>query len=185
MKRIVLITALVLLISTAAAVVGGPEPSDGELAITSSGSSASATSTVESNGTKWSSSIKMKDRISNISEGEILKNVSLSDSKASFTGYIQAPTPCHVIDQETQKIDNSSYLMNIETVKENESRICTQQIVMIEYIGSFEAEAPYSLEIRHNSQTIDTLEKTVGGEGTEDDKEGVIQTFLSWLENLF
>lgn len=183
MKRTILFVAMALLISTAAAVVGGPEPDEGEMAITSSGSSASATSAVGPNGTKWSSSVKMAGRNPNITTGDRVEEISYSDNQTTFSGKIQAPTPCHVIDQETEELGEQSYRMNVQTVKQNESQVCAQQVVMIEYDGSFEAEAPYSLEIQHNNETVDNLENTV--DGVEEPSQGIFEKFFQWLGNLF
>lgn len=185
MKRTILLTALVLLISATTAVVGGPDPGEGEMAIMSSGSSASATSAVGPNGTKWSSSIKMEGRNPNITGGDRVENVSRSENETTFSGYIQAPTPCHTIDQETEKVGDQSYRMNIQTVQENQSQVCAQQVVMIKYEGSFEAETPYNLEIRHKNQTIDTLENTITVVGEEKDQGSVFDAFFKWLGSLF
>ena len=78
--------------------------------------------------------------------------------------------------------------MNIETVKENQSQACVQQVVMIEYSGEFGAEAPYSLEIQYNNQTIKTLSNENSGEPGGDDQNsdtGFLGGFLTLLANLF
>lgn len=183
MKRTILLVAMALLISTATAVVGGPEPDQGEMAIMSSGSSASATSAVGPNGTEWSSSVKMAGRDSNITQGDRVETFAYSDNETSFTGYIQAPTPCHVIDQETEDLGDQNYKMNVQIVKQNESQVCTQQVVMIKYDGSFEAEAPYSLEIQHNNETVENLENTV--DDANESKIGIFEKFFQWLGHLF
>lgn len=186
MKRTVLLaTITLLLISGTAAVVGGPEPRDGEMAITSTGSSASASTSVGPDGKEWSSSVEMRGRNPNITDGDRVENVSKSSNQTSFTGYIQAPTPCHVIDQETEKTGEQSYSLNVQTVKENQSQVCTQQVVMIKYEGSFEAGTPYTLEIQHNNQTVDTLENTFEGEGNEEQSKSFLDGFFDWLTNLF
>lgn len=173
MKRTILLVAIALFISTATAVVEGPEPDDREMSITSTGSST------------LSSTVKMQGRNSNITNGDRVENISHSGNGTTFSGYIQAPTPCHVIDQETEKLGDQNYRMNVQTVKDNESQICTQQVVMIEYDGSFEAEAPYSLEIQHNNETVDTLENAVEEEPTEESNGGIFDTFFKWLGDLF
>jgi hypothetical protein len=186
MKRTILLMAITLLISAATAIVGGPEPGEGEMAIMSSGSSASATSAVGPNGTKWSSSVKMAGRNTNIADGDRVENITYSESETTFSGQIQAPTPCHVIDHEVEKLGDQSYSMNIQTVKDdldNESQVCTQQVVMIKYDGSFEDGAPYSLEIQHNNETVDTLENNV--DDTEEPSGGMFDNFFSWLGHLF
>ena len=39
-------------------------------------------------------------------------------------------------------------------MKENSSRLCAQQVVTIDYTGSFSAEPPYSLELRHDGGSV-------------------------------
>lgn len=185
MKRTYLLAAIALLISTSAAVIGGPEPGEGEMAITSSGSSSSSSTAVGPNGTEWSSTVEMQGRNPNVTEGDRIGNISYSENETTFSGHIQAPTPCHVIDQQTEKLGDQSYRMNVHTMKDNESQICTQQVVMIEYEGSFEAEAPYSLEVQHNNQTVDTLENTVEEEPAEKQNGGIFSSLFRWLGGLF
>ncbi len=188
MKRTVLLMATALLFSTAAAVVGGPDPGEGEMAITSTGSSASASTAVGPNGTEWHSEVEMVNRSPNVTEGDRVENISHSKDETTFSGHIQAPTPCHVIDQETEKLSEQSYRMNVQTVEqdiENESQVCTQQVVIIEYEASFEAASPYSLEIQHNNQTVDTLENDLGDEPAEEPSGSIFDAFFNWLGNLF
>lgn len=185
MKRTILLVTIALLVSTATAIVGGPEPDDGEMAIMSSGSSASSSTAVGPNGTGWSSTVKMQGRNPNVTDGDRVENTSYSENETTFSGYIQAPTPCHVIDQKTEKLGDQSYRMNIHTVKENQSQICTQQVVMIEYKGSFEAESPYSLEIRYKNETVETLENALGEEPSEEPSGSMFDAFFKWIGSLF
>lgn len=152
------------------------------------GSTATATTSVGPNGTGYSSSVEMKGRNPNINDGDRVENISHSENETTFSGYIQAPTPCHVINQETEKLGGQEYRMNIQTVKEdleNESQYCTQQVVVINYEGSFELQSPYSLEIQHNNQNVYTLENTIGEEPAEEPKEGIFSNLSRWLDNLF
>lgn len=188
MKRTILLVAVALLVSTTAAIVGGPEPDDGEMAIMSGGSSASGSAAVGPNGTKWESSVEMRGRNTDIKGGERVENTSITENKTTFSGYIQAPTPCHILDQKIKHLDAKTYVLNVKTMKDevdNQSQICAQQVVLINYEGSFEAEAPYSLEIQHNNQTVDTLENTVEEESTEKKDKNAIKAFLGWLSHLF
>lgn len=188
MKKTILLTAVLLFVSAATAVFGGPEPREGEMAITSGGSSASSTTSVGPNSTEWSSSVEMRGRSPNITEGGRVENVSHTENGTTFSGHIQAPTPCHVIDQETERLEENNYRMNIQTVKENlenGSQACTQQVVMISYDGNFEAESPYSLEIQQNNETVDTLESSLGAEPVEQKNGGLFSALFKWLGNLF
>jgi len=72
MKRTAVITvSIILLLGTASGVVGGPEPQDGEATITSSGGSASASTSVNENGTDWRAEISMVNRSQTEIEGSI------------------------------------------------------------------------------------------------------------------
>lgn len=184
MKRTILLTVLTLLIASSTA-IAGYDGSKNQPHIMGSGSSASGSAAAGPNGTEWRSTVEMRERSPNINITDKVQNTSYSGNKARFSGFIQAPTPCHIIDQETEKVEENSYRINVQTIKENQSQICIQQVVMIEYEASFEAEAPYTLEIRHNNQTVDTLENTVTEEETQRKSgEGFMQGFITWLSSL-
>ena len=188
MKRTLLTAITITLAISASAVVGGPEPGEGELAITSSGSTSSSTTAVGPNGTEYSSTIKMTGTNSNISIGENVENISYSGDQVNFTGHIQSPTPCHVLEQETERIKEDSYRINIHTVNNQDNQsACTKQTIMIKYQGTFEAEKPYTLEIRHKNQTIDTIEipEITKQDPKEDREKGLIKGFMNWFGNLF
>jgi hypothetical protein len=144
----VIAIGLLFMVSGATAVVGGPEPSDGEMTIMGQGSSgsASASTSVNENGTEWRAETSMVNRSSNITEGR-LEDIQYSqqDYSVDFTGHIQAPTPCHVIEHQVTESENG-YVMDVktrydETDEESNETIqpCAQQLVMIEYDGSFSA----------------------------------------------
>ena len=188
MKQIISLLALVLLVSTATAVVGAPEPDEDEMAITSTGSSASSSTSVGPNGTEWTSSVEMRGRNPNVTDGDTVQNISNSSNKTTFSGSIQAPTPCHVIDQETEEIGDQTYRLVIETEDqnaENQSQVCTEQVVMIEYDAEFEARSPYSLEVKHNNETIETISNSVGEKTVEEPDRNLFNGLFQWLGNLF
>lgn len=187
MKWKILFAAVLLTVSTTAAVEGYNGSEDRPHIMGGSGSSASATTAVGPNGTEWTSSVKMKGKNPDVSIGEKVENVTFTGNKTGFSGYIQAPTLCHVIDQETEKIGEESYRINIQTVKENQDGMCAQQVVMIQYKGDFRAETPYTLEISHDNQTIRTLENTADEGSETDGKEqdgSILSSFLEWLESV-
>ncbi|MFT4892873.1 MAG: hypothetical protein ACI8Z7_000661 [Candidatus Nanohaloarchaea archaeon] len=192
----VIAIGLLFMVSGATAVVGGPEPDDGEMAIMGQGTSASASAStsVNENGTEWRAETSMVNRSSNITEGR-LEGIQYSeeDYKVEFTGYIQAPTPCHVIEHSVEE-SGDSYTLNVETIHDetdeesNESiQPCAQVMTMIEYDGSFSAQEDFSLEVRHNNETVDTLEHP-GLEQTEPVEEprtGFIQSLRNFFSGLF
>lgn len=172
--------------------VGGPEPGEGEMAIMGHGSSssASASTAVGENGTQWKAETSMVNRSGNITEGR-LEDVSYSedDYRVNFTGYIQAPTPCHVIDHDVEETEDG-YILNVETVNDqtdeagNSTRTCVQQLVMIEYDGSFSAKEDFSLEVRHNNETVETLQHP-GIEKQKPGKKGFFRSLSRFFSSLF
>ncbi|MFB6208960.1 MAG: hypothetical protein ABEJ56_02360 [Candidatus Nanohaloarchaea archaeon] len=176
--------ALAFMVTSVSAVVGGPEPEDGEMAITGSGSSASATTAVGPNGTEWKSSVKMRGR-SPRTVNETLENVSFrNDShEVEFSGNIEAPTPCHVIESEVNET-GEGYVLNIKTVNEADlgnGSACIQQIGMINYDASFSTGEDFSLEVRHNNETVRELEHP--GMENRDKGKGIMErlkSLISW-----
>ena len=159
----VLLLAAFFMVAGATAVVGGPETREGEMAIMSSGSSASASTTVRGNGTGWRAETSMVNRSSSITEPR-LENVQFSekDNSVAFNGHIVAPTPCHVIQHEVEESEDK-YILNVKTVNDLESngnqsiQACAQVLTMIEYEAEFSNEDSFKLEVRHNNETIRTL----------------------------
>lgn len=187
-KTLALTTALLLAVSSATAVVGHND-SGGDVSITGAGSSASATTAVGPNGTEWTAEVSMTGRQPAENPGGSIANVSYSgdDStgKASFTGEIVAGTPCHVIDHEVEE-ENDSYVMNIQTVKEDldNDSVCTQVLTGISYDASFEADKPYTVEVQHNGETVGSLEQPKAEEKSPDES-GTIAKLLNWLSGIF
>jgi len=190
----VLLLAALLMVSGATAIVGGPEPGEGEMAILSSGSSASASTSIGENGTGWRSETSMVNRSSSITEPR-LENVQFSeeDNTVAFNGHIVAPTPCHVIQHEVKETEDK-YILNVRTVNDqldsdsNESiQACAQVLTMIEYEGEFSNEDSFKLEVRHNNETIRTLNHPgIGGEpaplpGPDTDLFSSLENLLSGL----
>jgi hypothetical protein len=193
----VAVIGLLFMVSGATAVVGGPEPGENEMAITSSpGSSASASKGVSPNGTEWSAETSMVNRSGNITEGR-LDNISYSEEeyRVDFTGHIQAPTPCHVIEHDVQET-GSGYILDVKTVHDeldddsNETgRICAQQVTMIEYEGSFSTPDHFALEVRHNNETVQNLVHPGIDGGTPEnpdlEQKGPLQRLVDWVSGLF
>ena len=118
-----------------------------------------------------------------------MKNISYMKDKVTFNSHIQAPNPCHVIEQETEKLSEDNYRIDIRTVEDqlNNQSVCTTQTLMIKYEGSFQAEIPFTLEIRHNNQTADTIEASdITRQDPKDNREkGGFSGFMNWFGNLF
>lgn len=156
MKRtaIILIT-FTLLTASSAAVVGHNGSNNSDLSITS-GSSASATTGVNQNGTQYTAKVEMNGRSNNQTDNEV-RNVNFPQNKVEFEGTVTAGTPCHTVDHELNKTDNS-YTLNIVTVKEDPDQVCAEVITGINYDAEFEAEPGFQLEIQHNGETIENVQ---------------------------
>jgi hypothetical protein len=189
----VIAIGLLFMVSGATAVVGGPEPSDGEMTIMGQGSSgsASASTSVNENGTEWRAETSMVNRSSNITEGR-LEDIQYSqqDYSVDFTGHIQAPTPCHVIEHQVTESENG-YVMDVktrydETDEESNETIqpCAQQLVMIEYDGSFSAPESFKLEVRHNNETVDTLYHPGIEKKESTEARGPVDSVINWVKGL-
>lgn len=188
-------TVFVLLAGLSGAVVdeNGSSPSnnadDGELAITSSGSTASSSTAVGPNGTKWTSSVKMDGRTSDIANGSVTEPVfsgSGDRSSLSFNGSIVSATPCHVLESEIEKVGQDSYVMNITTVKEDLDKVCKQQLVMIDYDAEFEHQRPYELKVLHDGEKIETFEaEDIAGPEPEPRERGFIGSLVDFFTGLF
>lgn len=184
-KTLTLLTVSIMLLGTASAVVGH-NGSDGELSITSGGSSSSSSSVAAGpNGTEWRATVEMTGRDTNASAGISSVNYSEEDyRKVEFDGVIEAPTPCHVLDHNLDSTGEDSFRLNVQTAKEelegNNTQTCAQVITSITYDASFQTEERFTLEVQHNNQTVETLEYS-----EEEEKNSPIYSILDWLSNLF
>lgn len=184
-KTLVLLTVSIMLLGTASAVVGH-NGSDGELSITSGGSSSASSSVAAGqNGTEWRATVEMTGRDTNASTG--ISSVNYSEAnyrKVEFNGVIEAPTPCHVLDHDLENTSENSFRLNIQTVREeldgNNTQTCAQVITPITYEARFQTEEQFTLEIQHDNQTVETLEYP-----EEEEKNSPIYTILDWFSNLF
>lgn len=182
------LTVFAFLVPSSAAVVGGPEPGEGEMAI-AGGSSAGASQAVGPNGTEWKAEVSMVNRTQNVTEDR-LENVQYGEESytVEFDGFITAPTPCHVIDHEVSERDGS-YVMNIETAHDqldedsNQTGTCAQVLTMIEYDAEFARDESFTLEVRHDNETVDTLYHP-GIDEEPEVKRGPISRATNWVRGL-
>lgn len=179
MNKTILVAVFILSIYSGAAVVGGPEPGDGEMAITSTGSSASASTSVGPNGTEWKAQVSMINTSQNITDDR-LENIVYSEDNhsVSFNGHISVPTPCHTIEHEVSETEEG-YVMNVMTQDQtqgagtNQTRSCIQVMTMIEYDAEFSTGNDFKLDVRHNNQSVETLELK-----SEDEEEKSLMEIL-------
>lgn len=178
------LVAFAFLVPYSTAVVGGPEAGEGEAVILGGGSSASASQAVGPNGTEWRAEVSMVNRTQDVSEDRI-ENVEYGQENytVEFDGFITAPTPCHTIGHEVRKSDEG-YMMNVDTVREAEDRSCAQVITTIEYDGSFSTDEDFTLEVRHENETVETLEHP-GIEDQPGQKRGFFSKLFGFFGGLF
>jgi len=179
MKRTALLAAtLFILISPALGVVGH-NGTGGDMSITS-GSSASATTSVGPNGTAYTAKVEMAGRSQNSTE-DMITEESISSSNIHFNGTIRANTPCHVIDNEVKETEDG-YVLNIKTVKDGlDNSTCVQVISGINYNAEFEAESGFNLEVQHNGETVKEF-STVSDEEEKNQEES---SFWSQILSFF
>ncbi|MFB6190406.1 MAG: hypothetical protein ABEJ91_02430 [Candidatus Nanohaloarchaea archaeon] len=187
MRKTLAVSAVLLLFASSTAAVVGHNNSGGDVSITGS-SGASGSTAAGPNGTEWTAKVSMVKRTQYINGTGRLGDVNRSGQESirtSWTGWISAPTPCHVIDHEVKE-KNGKYVINIKTVRDelDRDRACAQVISGIMYSASFEAGKPYTLEIRHDGETMDTINQEEQ-EPVHRDESGFISKLLNWLSRLF
>lgn len=184
MKKTVLLIAVLLMASAAVAVTDydGPEDQPHIMGAESGGSS-SATTSVGPNGTKWSTTLSVTNITSYSNQSGEVTDVNFTGDKVSFNGEIQAPNPCYTLASNVTEQDGS-YILDIYPVREETDRVCTQQLVMLDYEASFEADDPYTLQIQHSGEDMEEVEHPDYTEEPESNG-GFFSGFMKWLGNLF
>jgi len=165
------------------AVVGHNNTKDnGQMEITTKGSTAGSTTAVGPNGTQYSAKVSIEGRNRSSTEDQI-RSETISSSKVEFAGTIQAGTPCHTVDHEVNETDEG-YTINMQTVKEaKEGQLCTQVVTGINYNAEFEAETGNTLEVQQNGETVETFQ-TVSDKGDKNKDKGkksMVQQILNFL----
>ncbi|MFB6147292.1 MAG: hypothetical protein ABEJ66_00255 [Candidatus Nanohaloarchaea archaeon] len=197
MKRTITLAAVLLLVIGSASAVVGYNGSDRGLHIMSGDTTAASGSTAAGpNGTAWSVTVAMTGSSPSSPEDSV-SNASFSYSSgemfsASWEGEIVAPTPCHVIDHSVEKTGNSTYRLNVKTVRPESGNgtACAQVVTGISYDASFEARQPFRLEVLHSGEEVKTLvhpdyRKQDGSETDIGGVRGIIGSLLHWLAGLF
>lgn len=180
MRRTAILAAALCILITPAIAVVGHNGSDGDMSITSSGSTASGTTAVGPNGTEYSAKVSMDGRVQQNTSDRI-RSETISSRQVSFKGTIEAPTPCYVIDHEVEEKEEG-YVLNIKTVEEGGDGPCTQVVTGINYDAEFEAEPGYELEVQHNGQQIETYQTTSdSGDSNDKEKKSFWQQILEFL----
>ncbi len=90
-------------------------------------------------------------------EGVISTEYSENSTRVNFAGLIQTPTPCYTVEHQLVEESENEYTVNIVTVPDD-SEICIQCIGAVTYNGSVELEEPFTLNIEHNGEHVETVE---------------------------
>lgn len=177
MKKLVLTFAVLLSIGLSTAVVGGPNPGEDEMAITSTESSASATTGVGPNGTEYTSYFSVTNATQSNETG--VTNSSFDGDTAQFTGVYRTPTPCYELNHDLEKNGNT-YNFDI-TSEETGNGTCAQVVTYYEYEANFTADQAYRLNITHDGEEQEVLEHP----DLEDGNRGFFAQLLGALLSLF
>lgn len=143
MKKIALTLITLMLAASATAVVGGPEPEEGGLAITS---------------TEPSKSYSTEFTVVNVTQSNQtgLANHDWQNNTVKFKGIYEAPTPCHTLTHKVKKQGNT---FNFDiTSSQPENTTCAQVVTYKEYEASFTTDQAYRLNVKHDGQSIEMLE---------------------------
>lgn len=169
-KFLVLIALASLVTGSAVAVVGGPDPGDGEMAITSGGS-ASATTSVDENGTNWRT--EMSNLNSSCMSGNASTDLDFSDfeetdegQKVEFSGTVSTANPCTTIETDISRDSDNSYSM--ELIEKSGNGTCIDCVGARNIEGSFMTEGEYRLEVIKDGDTLKELKTPEYGEEKKD-----------------
>ncbi|MFB6192932.1 MAG: hypothetical protein ABEK00_01665 [Candidatus Nanohaloarchaea archaeon] len=183
-KKALLTATFILLTGLTTSVVGGPNASKGELAITS----ASGTTAVDPNGTIYETHFSVTDRATSANQTGVT-NYSINNDTVSFTGVVKTPTPCYQLRHNVEETGNNSYRFNVKMQDTNKT--CAQVINYQTYEAEFTAERPYTLSIQHSGEELENLEVGTVKEPDREDKEyqensdGFIAKIMTFFQGLF
>lgn len=181
--------SLGLVLGSATAVVGGPEPGEGEMAITSTGGSSSATTAVTENGTNYH--VELSNVNSSCMSGNMSTNFELGDFQETdrglsvdFSGTVSTANPCRTI--ETNISETSENVYRMELVEKSGNGTCLNCVGAREIEGSFAADGEYRLEVTKDGEELASTETPDYGETEEEASGGFsIGFWIGFLQSLF
>jgi len=179
MRKIIVTLIAIMVVSSASALVDQNRSSNSskDIKITSASSSAPGTSAAGPNEGSYSVNIVPSRTLSELTENRI-ENISRTERKISFTGYIRSPTPCHNLDHEVSR-EGSKINLSVSTRQSNET--CVQQTVMYKYSAEVEAEEGFNLDVFQNGERSLNTETKAYREQTN----GLVSEIVDWLRSLF
>jgi len=88
-----------------------------------------------------------------------VNDVNHTESGIEFTGTIWAPTPCYALEYQTEKLDDNTYRINIDTYDNSTSdQVCADVTIGIDYNAEFNAEQEgFELEVWHGEEQIESI----------------------------
>lgn len=191
MKKKLYVALLMLFIGLGAAVLGGPEPDEGEMAITSTQESSSA----NEEGVQWNVEVSSLNAtcISGEEEGVSGHETYTSESNGevnergvSFTGFIQTPNPCYVLDYEVTEEEDNVYTVDLVAEEDPEAEICMECVGVIEYQANFDTTEGFVLNIEHEGEQVETIEHEDYAEsGSGEPVQGLFKSFTEWFKSFF
>lgn len=120
-----------------------------------------------------------------------VNNVNHTESGIEFTGTIWAPTPCHTLEHQTEKLGDNTYRINIDTYDNlNSNEACAGVTTGIDYNLEFNAEQEgFELEIWHGEEQIESIihenqsddRNTDNGQETQEPEESALNRLLRFL----
>jgi hypothetical protein len=191
MRKALSLIVLTGFLGIGSAVVGGPNASEGEMAITSGSSEASAA--VDSNGTQWKS--KIENLNSSCRSPRDKEDVEFDGFQKdeemtvlSFRGTINTSNPCSEVSIDVEKTNESNYKINL--IEDRSDGVCTQCTGTATFNASFSASGDYLVQIIHDGEVLGSKETPSYNEDQRDISgstgvwEGVSEV-LTWFGSLF
>lgn len=188
-KFLLLMVSLGLVLGSATSVIGGPEPGDGEVAITSAGGSSSATTSVGPNGTEYQ--FEFNDLNSSCMSGNMSTSIELGEFQETdeglsvdFSGTVSTATPCTTLETDVSKKSGKVY--SLELVERSGNGTCIECVGSHEIEGSFTADGEYRLEVMKDGEKLASKGTPEYGETEEKDEGGFsLGSIFGFLQSLF
>ena len=188
-KFLLMMVSLGLVIGSGTAVVGGPEPGDGEVAITGTGGSSSATTSVNENGTQYH--VEFSNVNSSCMSGNMSTSFEFGDFQETerglsvdFSGTVSTANPCTTIETNVSKKSEGVYSM--ELLEKSGNGTCIECVGANEIEGSFATEGEYRLEVTNDGEELASTETPEYGEDEEEASGGFsIGFWIGFLQSLF
>jgi hypothetical protein len=183
MKRVLLASALVLMAFSVSGVVGNN--ASGDVSITRSSGSASASQSVGPNGTEWKMNFSESSTVM-MNQTTGINRYSYGENSVSLSGVVQTPQPCYTLNAEIEEGDN--YVLNVasERIETDEPTACADVISYRAYNASFQDDEPFQLEVFHDGERVQTLvHPDYEPEKPSTNESGFMNGFIRWFTGLF